>query len=53
LVITLDRPGSIPSVQNARATFLKTYRVQRLALVWAQEAALVEKAPVPEDAATY
>jgi len=40
-------------VAKARPTFLKTRRVLRLALVWAQEAGLVEKWPVPEDAATY
>jgi len=40
-------------VAKARPTFLKTQRVLRLALVWAQEAGLVEKAPLPEDAATF
>jgi hypothetical protein len=40
-------------VAKAAPTFKKTRRVLRLALVWAQEAGLVEKAPLPEDAATY
>jgi hypothetical protein len=40
-------------VAKARPTFLKTQRVLRLALVWAQDAKLIEKAPLPEDAATY
>jgi hypothetical protein len=40
-------------VAKARPTFLKTQRVLRLALVWAQDAGLVEKAPLPEDAASY
>jgi hypothetical protein len=40
-------------VAKARPTFLKTQRVLRLALVWAAESGLVEKAPVPEDAAAY
>jgi hypothetical protein len=40
-------------VQKARPTFLKTQRVLRLALQWAQDAGLVESAPVPEQAATY
>jgi hypothetical protein len=40
-------------VQKARPTFLKTQRVLRLALVWAQDAGLIDKAPLPEDAATY
>jgi hypothetical protein len=38
---------------KAAPTFKKTRRVLRLALVWAQDAGLVEKAPLPEDAATY
>jgi hypothetical protein len=33
---------------KARPTFLKTQRVLRLALGWAQEAGMVEKAPIPE-----
>jgi hypothetical protein len=40
-------------VAKARPTFLKTQRVLRLALVWAQDAGIIEKAPLPEDAATY
>jgi len=40
-------------VAKARPTFLKTQRVLRLALVWAQDAGLIEKAPLPEDAATF
>ena len=40
-------------VAKARPTFLKTQRVLRLALVWAQETGLVEKAPLPEDAAAF
>jgi hypothetical protein len=40
-------------VEKAPPTFKKTRRVLRLALVWAQDAGLVEKAPLPEDAATY
>jgi hypothetical protein len=40
-------------VAKARPTFLKTQRVLRLALVWAQEAGLIEKAPLPEDLATF
>ena len=40
-------------VAKARPTFLKTQRVLRLALVWAQEAGLIERAPLPEDAAAY
>ena len=40
-------------VAKARPTFLKTQRVLRLALVWVQSAGLVEKAPLPEDAAAY
>jgi hypothetical protein len=40
-------------VQKARPTFLKTQRVLRLALQWAQDAGLIESAPVPEQAATY
>jgi hypothetical protein len=40
-------------IAKARPTFLKTQRVLRLALVWAQDAGLIEKAPLPEDAATY
>ena len=40
-------------VAKARPTFEKTRRVLRQALVWAAEAGLVAKAPLPEDAATY
>jgi hypothetical protein len=40
-------------VAKARPTFLKTQRVLRLALVWAQDAGLIERAPLPEDAASY
>ena len=47
--VTKTRTG----VQKAKPTVDKTRRVLRLALVWAQDAGLVEKAPLPEDAATY
>jgi hypothetical protein len=47
--VTRTRAG----VQKAKPTVDKTRRVLRLALVWAQDAGLIEKAPVPEDAATY
>jgi hypothetical protein len=40
-------------VEKAPPTFKKTRRVLRLALVWAQEAKLIERAPLPEDAAAY
>jgi hypothetical protein len=40
-------------VEKAPPTYLKTRRVLRQALVWAAEAGLIEKAPLPEDAATY
>jgi hypothetical protein len=40
-------------VAKARPTFLKTQRALQLALVWAQDAGLVENAPLPEDAAAY
>jgi hypothetical protein len=40
-------------VAKARPTFLKTQRVLRLALVWAAESGLAEKAPLPEDAAAF
>jgi hypothetical protein len=40
-------------VAKAAPTYKKTRRVLRLALVWAQDAGLVAKAPLPEDAATY
>ena len=40
-------------VQKARPTFLKTQRVLRLALVWAQGSGLIVKAPLPEQAASY
>jgi hypothetical protein len=40
-------------IAKARPTFLKTQRVLRLALVWAQDAGLIENAPLPEDAATF
>jgi hypothetical protein len=40
-------------VAKAAPTFKKTRRVLRLALVWAQDAGLIERAPLPEDAATY
>jgi hypothetical protein len=40
-------------VAKARPTFLKTQRVLRLALVWAAHSGLIEKAPLPEDAATF
>ena len=40
-------------VAKARPTFEKTRRVLRQALVWAAEAGLVAKAPLPEDAASY
>jgi hypothetical protein len=47
--VTKTRSG----VLKAKPTVDKTRRVLRLALVWAQEAGLVDKAPLPEDAATY
>jgi hypothetical protein len=40
-------------VAKARPTYLKTQRVLRLALVWAADAGLIAKAPLPEDAAAY
>jgi hypothetical protein len=40
-------------VEKAPPTFKKTRRVLRLALVWAADAGLIERAPLPEDAATY
>jgi hypothetical protein len=40
-------------VAKAAPTYKKTRRVLRLALVWAQDAGLIEKAPLPEDTATY
>lgn len=40
-------------VPKARPSFLKTQRVLRLALVWAADSGLIEKAPLPEDAATH
>jgi hypothetical protein len=40
-------------VAKARPTFLKAQRVLRLALVWAADAGLIEKAPLPEEAPTY
>jgi hypothetical protein len=40
-------------VEKAPPTYLKTRRVLRQALVWAAEAGLIEKAPLPEDAATF
>jgi hypothetical protein len=40
-------------VAKAAPTYKKTRRVLRLALVWAQDAGLIERAPLPEDAATY
>jgi hypothetical protein len=40
-------------VAKARPTFLKTQRVLRLALVWAADSGLIEKAPLPEDAAAF
>jgi hypothetical protein len=47
--VTKTRSG----VLKAKPTVDKTRRVLRLALVWAQEAKLVETAPLPEDAAAY
>jgi hypothetical protein len=47
--VTRTRAG----VQKAKPTVDKTRRVLRLALVWAQDAGLIEKAPLPEDAATH
>jgi hypothetical protein len=38
---------------KARPTFVKTQRVLRLALVWAADSGLIERAPLPEDAATF
>ena len=40
-------------VEKAAPTYKKTRRVLRLALVWAQEAGLIEKAPLPEGAAAF
>ncbi len=40
-------------VLKARVSVLKTQRVLRQALVWAAERGLVEKAPLPEDAASF
>jgi hypothetical protein len=40
-------------VAKAVPTFKKTRRVLRLALVWAQDAGLIEEAPLPEDAAAF
>jgi hypothetical protein len=40
-------------VEKAQPTVAKTRRVLRLALTWAEEAKLIEKAPLPEDAAAY
>jgi hypothetical protein len=47
--VTKTRTG----VAKARPTFLKTQRVLRLALVWAADSGLIEKASLPENAATY
>lgn len=47
--VTKTRTG----VLKARVSVLKTQRVLRQALVWAAEKGLVEKAPLPEEAATY
>ena len=47
--VTRTRTG----VEKAPPTIKKSRRVLRLALAWAQEAGLIEKAPLPEDAATY
>ncbi len=40
-------------VAKARTTFLKTQRVLQLALVGAADSGLIERAPLPEDAATF
>jgi hypothetical protein len=40
-------------VAKARPTFLKTQRVLRLALQWAQDSGLIGAAPLPEQAATF
>jgi hypothetical protein len=40
-------------VEKAPPKYLKMRRVLRQALVWAAKAGLIEKAPLPEDAATY
>jgi hypothetical protein len=40
-------------VAKARPTFVKTQRVLRLALQWAQDSGLIDAAPLPEQAATY
>jgi hypothetical protein len=40
-------------VQKAKPTVDKTRCVLRLALVWAQDAGLIEKAPLSEDTATF
>lgn len=47
--VTKTRSG----VLKARVSVLKTQRVLRQALVWAQETGLVAKTPLPEDAATF
>ena len=40
-------------VPKARPTYLKTQRVLRLALQWAQDSGLIDAAPLPEQAAAY
>lgn len=40
-------------IEKARPTFQKTRRVLRLALQWAENSKLIEKAPLPEQAATF
>jgi hypothetical protein len=40
-------------VAKARPTILKTQSVLRLALVWAADSGMIEKAPLPEAAAAY
>ena len=40
-------------LEKAPPSCLKTRRVLRQCLVWAAEAGLIARAPLPEDAATY
>jgi len=47
--VTRTRAG----VQKAKPTVDKCRRVLRLALQWAEDSGAIEKAPLPEDAATY
>jgi hypothetical protein len=47
--VTRTRAG----VQKAKPTIDKCRRVLRMALQWAEDSGLIEKAPLPEDAATF